>query len=436
MDRVWVLPELSLGSPTHGLRERQFWLMWRFADVDFAVVWQLLTQHQLQPDVRLRRPQVKLALGRRKKMGKKQHYIPRVLLRNFSVTHEGATIGIYLFSSRKVVIGPLKDQCYRTNLYGSDQELEKMFCDIEGQSASAFRKLIEGRLDLSELEEVYLRVFLIFQHNRTPQAEKDLQQTTDKQMRHIAKDIPGIGRKVDAFRIQLKNPFHMLAEVSGDIAPILSDLKTALIVNRTTEPFVIGQYPVLVLNPFLEDRKWYGAKNGLGSKGVVVLLPISPSIAVVLYDRSRYRLSTQSFVGEVSDADVHYLNYLQFALSETCVYFSSFDALESLNEYNTKTEEYRGKEKSVVRVFRSSDKKSKDEIIQNEHLALPGIQKFDFICLKAWALAEPIEQRRDIIRESIEPFIKQLEKNTGSSTMSEEAQRKIGGRPFVFKEKL
>jgi hypothetical protein len=370
-------------------------------------------------------------------MGKKQHYIPRVLLNNFSVAGDGKEIGIYLTQASRVVPnGDLKNQCYRINLYGADQVLEKVFCDIEGQTASVFRKLLAVDLDLAMQEEATLRTFLAFQLGRTPQAEKNLQQVFEKQMKYLARDVPNLAGKLDSVKIGLKNPFYMLAQISSEIAPVLSDLKTALVLNSTSEPWIVGQNPLLVLNPFLDERKWFGPKNGLAAKGAILFLPLSPSIAVILYDRNRYGLASQKKVVEASLPDVERINYFQFAQTENCVYFQTFGSLETLSKYNAETSEYRAKDKSIVRVFRSPDKKRRGELLQNLNVGLPGAQKFDFVCLKNRALYEVIEQRTDISRESILPVLQHLERDRGMDTIPMRTQELIRGKPFILEEEL
>ena len=370
-------------------------------------------------------------------MGKKQHYIPRVLLRNFSSDSEGKKIGIYLLPSREIIEnGRLRDQCYKTNLYGSDQVLEKMFSTIEGHAASGFTKLLKRNLGLTEEEQTFLRIFLVFQLQRTPQAEKTLQQTTDKQLKVLLRDKPQFAGKLDKVRIERENPYHLLAKVAGEVSPVISDLKIGLVVNETGEPFLLGQSPVLVLNPLLEERKWAGPKNALAAKGAIIFLPISSSLAVILYDGDRYRLQTQKKIGNVTNSDVQLLNFCQFALTDLCVYFSTFKAKSILDIYNDQTKAYRDQDKSRVRVYKSPFKGRYGKIVQNFTIGLPVVQMFEFICLKARSLYEPLDNPMDICRESILPVLDLLERDRKGIPLPMQTQKMIQGKPFFLNEEL
>lgn len=58
----------------------------------------------------------------------KQHYVPRMLLRNFSVDHEKKYIHIHLLKDNRFLYSKLiYDQAQKENYYGVDQELESLF---------------------------------------------------------------------------------------------------------------------------------------------------------------------------------------------------------------------------------------------------------------------------------------------------------------------
>lgn len=251
-------------------------------------------------------------------MGKKQHYVPRFLLRNFANDSDGKQIGIYLIKENRVITnGALYSQAYRYNLYGADQIIENQYQEFETKASIAIRKLQSDNKTISEEEYAFLQIFIVFQMNRTPSAFKMANDMFDKQMKEIFKYDSKVNKHFDNFRIEFTQPHIFLFQISCKIAYVLSDLKLGLLENNTSVPFLLGQHPVVVLNPFLVERKWIGSKKGLAAKGAIIFLPISPNMAVLLYDSCRYKLASWKKIAAVSEEDVHILNKCQFFTQKT-----------------------------------------------------------------------------------------------------------------------
>src|SRR5271156_3941827 len=102
---------------------------------------------------------------------KVQHFVPRVLLRPFSLNGEGAAINLYQGAQNKAVRdAPLKSQCARNYFYGRDLKLEKLLGGLEGAFAAMLAQIDSARGNdlLADLE--ILRQFTFLQHNRTEAA--------------------------------------------------------------------------------------------------------------------------------------------------------------------------------------------------------------------------------------------------------------------------
>ena len=64
-----------------------------------------------------------------------------------------------------------------------------------------------------------------------------------------------------------------------------------IIINTTPRPFITCDDTLLTYNKLLERLEYHN--YGLGSNGLILLLPISPTHALVLYDSNTYKLGTR-----------------------------------------------------------------------------------------------------------------------------------------------
>jgi hypothetical protein len=111
-------------------------------------------------------------MSERKGATKCQHYVPRMILRNFS--RDGKRISLVV--NGKCIDGAsLRKQCYEDYFYGSDNVMEKAFADEEGKMSTFFGDLAPERFASLRLEDVHrLRMFVAYQHARTKGAAEHL----------------------------------------------------------------------------------------------------------------------------------------------------------------------------------------------------------------------------------------------------------------------
>jgi hypothetical protein len=106
--------------------------------------------------------------------------------------------------------------------------------------------------------------------------------------------------------------------------PITFDLCFKLVINKTKEPFITSDHPVVLYNQFLEPRKKYGNNTGLACKGLEIFLPISPRHLLIFFDPDVYKVENKSNVSVdiTADADVKALNLLQCISADKNLYFN------------------------------------------------------------------------------------------------------------------
>jgi hypothetical protein len=74
---------------------------------------------------------------------KRQHYVPRIILRNFS--KDGKRISLVV-DGKRIDGASIGKQCYGDYFYGSDNVMEKSFADSEAKMAAFLGDLAPARL--------------------------------------------------------------------------------------------------------------------------------------------------------------------------------------------------------------------------------------------------------------------------------------------------
>jgi hypothetical protein len=345
-------------------------------------------------------------------MGRKQHFVPQLLLRHFSSDPKRKLISLFYLPASEVIRGvSIKNQAYRRNLYGSDQNLEECLTTIETRvSVIINRVILTEDVSLTPEEDMILRHFVNLQINRTPEKISGMQGQFDKMMKVAFRHDPRIKNHLDEFTIEINSPYHFMIAVALKVSPALFDLKVSLLKNGSEEDIVIGQHPAVVTNPLLYLRKWPGSRQGIGSKGAVILLPISPKHVVALYDRKRYGLRNFERTGTLSSSDVDKINMLQFCYTTDCVYFCDTGKKIEFDGYKERTEEFRATDKNIVSTFEGIQEKSRrSEIIMATTKEPPIRPIFDFIDPKVIAMREDLGPTMDISREGIRDFVDAFE---------------------------
>ncbi len=104
---------------------------------------------------------------------KRQHYVPKFYLRNFSVEGNGKQIGIFNTNQELYIQnGALAKQAYMPFFYGKDGKIEDLLSLQEGEASSVIREIINtGKLPLyNSLEYKILLLFVILTASRNPRS--------------------------------------------------------------------------------------------------------------------------------------------------------------------------------------------------------------------------------------------------------------------------
>lgn len=137
------------------------------------------------------------------------------------------------------------------------------------------------------------------------------------------------------------------------------NLKYKLIKNRTSNPFIISDNPLVLYNQFLEKRNWkFGSQRDFGLKGLQLFLPLNDSYMLAVYDSDIYKLGNkkEQIVSIDDKNSIDQLNLLQFLNSESTVNFN-----HKASEHYIRTLQEKSKK----------HKKANDDFISVHELKLP-----------------------------------------------------------------
>jgi len=342
-------------------------------------------------------------------MGKNQHYVPRLLLRNFSNSDSKKTINLYYLKEKKTILGcSISNQASKDYIYGKNQDKELYFGNIEKAVAPIFGKLINGIVDIDDNERLIVYLFINYQLCRTPIAAKNTQDLVNSSIDYLTDGDEFAYNKMKKDSLKITDYYDFMFGIAAETVFSILDLKITVVNNETQIPFILGQHPVVIFNPFLIDRKWVGGRRGTANKGAIIFMPLSTQQAIILYDKDRYKLIKKNRVIALSIDDINKLNACQFATTENCVYFGKEYGNIPFQKYHDLTNEYRNSPKSTFTTHKVMiDKKisKSSEIIVTSQSELPITQEFSFIGIRLSAIYENLGNSMDISRESIKHLL-------------------------------
>jgi hypothetical protein len=354
----------------------------------------------------------------------KHHFVPRMLLKYFSINVEKKKINIHLLKNDNFLYSmPLYDQAQEDNLYGSDQKLEQFFGKLESSASLVLSKLNTGNVNLIEEEQWHIKLFMLNQLSRTPGFVTMQNNCFEKLLKKMASHDKVLKNHLNEFDISLNEPYKMYFSLSIDLLSLIIDLRIGLLETNKEKPsFIIGQNPVILLNPFLKEKNhWIWSTQGLALKGLAMVMPISPRFTLILYDSLRYTLMNKNPKWIISDSDVDKLNDFQYCNTNECIYFAHSINEEQFKMKNKLYQIFRVSNKADFEIIGSSINEKtgyKTEFTKTGLKEFPIKQKFDFLVCKVAEYSKPIISYNDAKREHVDE-VNLRRKNRLSSRQSE-----------------
>lgn len=214
---------------------------------------------------------------------KNQHYVPRCYLRAF--TEHGDGIRINLFNIDREKVFPLvssRHQCSKDYFYGTDAKLEAAIQSLECGYAEVLRRITQNSYVLVDEDSDLLRRFWLFQYLRTEAAS-----LRSVEVLNAANDAMGIsGAK---YRAEMKRSVLHAMRTFAESMDIMDDMSTCLVRNDSRTPFITSDDPAILSNRLYLECLHRPVKSfGLRQSGSIMVLPLTPSILFLGFDRNIY----------------------------------------------------------------------------------------------------------------------------------------------------
>lgn len=255
---------------------------------------------------------------------KKHHYVSQFYLRNFGI---GKSIALFNMPGRRhIPTAPIPSQCQRPYFYGRDQKKEGELAALEGKACSAIRAVLASKTPPASGSEEHraLAEFISVQLGRTPDAAAAVQLTREKFFRAFAKDFAernGLpASAVEGIKAPSgPDPVATSLSISERQGALLLDLDMRILV-ASGRAFVTSDLPVVLYNQWSRHYKASGVR-GLVCSGLIVLLPLSPELCLLMFDKDVYGISKRDSCITIDEPDVVTINNAQLLGVETNLYY-------------------------------------------------------------------------------------------------------------------
>jgi hypothetical protein len=261
---------------------------------------------------------------------KNQHFVPRAVLKPWTLDSAGKAINLYNLRSRRgIQNAPVKNQCSKDYFYGADLKLETWLGQGEGMYAKSVSILPTANLSETAASLEIIRDFSYLQVIRT---EKSLQED--------ARILREMYDQIFYDMIPEPEPMPPNDELAREAVErwketnlILRDLKGVLVINESRVPFVTSDDPAVHTNK-LHIHRMGSANFGIQQSGMILTMPVSPKLAVLYYDGDVYTVPEKVGLNLTlkRDEDAQAFNELQYIKANENVYFSAWDELGSIDD--------------------------------------------------------------------------------------------------------
>ena len=226
-------------------------------------------------------------------------------------------------SSRILDNVSIRNQCSKPYFY-PDQDYEKALGQFEGDCHATIEKVFSNQFQmLTQRDFLVLKSFLLLQKVRTLHEVRDFRDGIEHVMQYVGSHGPSEDLKMwlDGYENSEKDVVKMMMANFKVALEIAADLKCKVIINEGGGSFITSDDPVIEYNPLLEPFKI--TNYGLAAIGLLLLLPISPKAAIVVFDGGYYKIGNQkqNVIGFNNTADLSYINILTTLHADKAIYY-------------------------------------------------------------------------------------------------------------------
>lgn len=265
---------------------------------------------------------------------RRQHYVPKFYLRNFSENNK--SVGIYLFNSNKIIEhGSINDNLWEEYFYGDDAKVEDKLAEYESKWNNIISYVIKAEiLPVIERDLTLLRYFILISSARTLKCGNQINNDYTMLIKNILEiENPELfGRLMSSgefgLSVKFKYPALPFINIAQKFLPLVIDLKMDLLINRSTINYVTSDNPVVFYNQLFQEKN-LSRGYGWGEYGIQFIIPVSPRIAICMYDSEVYEIKEKTLK---SDSTINKLNELFLDNSDKLLVFMASGDNKEKNE--------------------------------------------------------------------------------------------------------
>ena len=272
---------------------------------------------------------------------KKQHYVPKCLLKNFSDSKQN--IHIFRLEKNNIISKPVPygSQCKNDYMYGKDVFWENKLNDYETIVSPIIDKIIHCKF-ISVEEESIIKNFVLFQHLRTDKAVDInlgmINHVTRKTLDIISqmKSLNLSSEQLDEYASHYIQMNHSRAntamqnlEIATKYINSIDDLHLVFLQTETSE-FVCSDNPVVMENLFQSE-----SGLGFGCAGIILFMPISSKFAILLYDSKIYLTDKDPKLNIImlTNKETFQFNKFAYLYAKELLFANNVNELKKLKEY-------------------------------------------------------------------------------------------------------
>lgn len=277
---------------------------------------------------------------------KKQHYIPKFYMRNFSNQYN--TFNLVNMDNKKYNKDiPCASQFQEKYYYGQDEIWEKKLSCLESKWAIIFSKIIKDKNYYPNDEEIELiKMFALLQRNRILSRKKDMQEmkwdyaktileiefknTNNPLINHINNEEVMQEVKKTFLEKHSSDITQELLEDSEKNLGEINDLKLCIINYETNNDLISSDSPIIHYN--LINTGFVG----LAMVGLILMFPISSKKLIVLYDSKIYTNNIKKIKFINNETEVNILNAFQVISSDKFIFLKDSNKIKDVLKIRSK----------------------------------------------------------------------------------------------------
>lgn len=287
---------------------------------------------------------------------KKQHFVPKFYLRNFS--SDGKNVNIYHIKCKTLHKSPINTTCQESFFYGRDQEFENFLEILDNIHAKIFKEIFKRKTPpLSTDEWIGFLQFILVQHNRTRLERNVIESYGDEicdhylkpPMQSILKARGKSDQEIEGYTVKITNMdiFHKQSIIHSMESIIgIRDLVPCVFANNTKTPFIISDNPIVFNNRIHLDDNF----TALLSRGLQIHCPLNPHLYVVLFDPAYYSIDESQ---PPTFKDINRLNALQLLNCNEILVASDGTLKEYLDQLCSQYMNLKQKKRAIIQTIRS-----------------------------------------------------------------------------------